>query len=451
MGWNAVLGGAVLFGLLDAAAAAHHADAATEPRSLDTGRFYLLIEAGNTFQAFDHFGGDVDIDTPDGIDFILGGGAGYNLTDHWGVEIQAHGIEPDLRSASRGKVKELSNITLMPAVRFRIPFLDGRLVTYGTAGFGWSMSDLNDTGKPKTKLEMDEQGIAGSLGAGVEYFVAEDIAFGIGARYFVHPDADTTTIFYDSANREVSHDDSSVNLSNVALLASMRFFLGQTAAPGRERRLFFADRGPFDTDDTRFYLYGIAGHTFVLDRDFGGPIELEAPGDFNATLGGGLGVNLDGHWGFEIQMLNTEPNLDAGLQGGKFAEISTFTVMPSLRYRFPLWAGRLVPFALAGLGAAFYDINDARELADNFIGTGFQAGKTPIADIDGSSIAGMIGIGIEYFLNRHLSVGFSVPYYFYPDVDTFVQARFPRPQPPVHGSANFSGPAALLRLSAYLP
>jgi opacity protein-like surface antigen len=427
--------------------------AAENSRFDDTRRFYLYVDSGHAFQLYDDFGGDARLDSTT-ANYVLGGGGGYNFTRHWGLEIQGHGTEPDVRSQSRGKIEELSNITIIPAVRFRYPLLENRLMPYLTAGVGWSMSDINDTGDLKVKVDMDEQGLAGTVGAGIEYFVAPNVAFGLSAQAFIYGEADTEIVVRDQANRIVSRSEGAVDLTSVALLAHVRMFFGEqySAEEGNWRdfkRLFFARHGPFDTDDLRFYLYSLTGHTFIMDKDYGNGIRMEAPGDFNATLGGGIGVNLSRHWGFEIDMLNSEPELDAGAIG-KFVELSNFTVMPAVRYRYGLCDRRLVLSAKAGVGAAFYNLNDARETADVFQVN--RAVQTPIVEMDDTSVAGMLSVGFEYFLNHNISVGVSIPYFIYPDVDTVTQRREQNPPPPpVRSSMNQSGVGVLLMIRAYVP
>ena len=59
-----------------------------------------------------------------------------------------------------------------------------------------------------------------------------------------------------------------------------------------------------------------------------------------------------------------------------------------------------------------------------------------------------VGLGLEYFLNRHFSVGAYVPFHFYPDTDVkLVQPNGAT----THGTANFSGVIPMLQLKAYLP
>jgi hypothetical protein len=78
---------------------------------------------------------------------------------------------------------------------------------------------------------------------------------------------------------------------------------------------------------------------------------------------------------------------------------------------------------------------------------------------DDASIAGTVGIGVEYFLNHHLSVGIAVPAYLYPDWDTEVRFGSSRTGPggPVagrgvaSGHVNVTGIAGLFQIKAYIP
>jgi opacity protein-like surface antigen len=439
--------------LLAVGGGAAHGDAAPSG-ALDTGRFYLLVDAGHAVQLHDRFAADVTLDAPGPFHLTLGGAAGYNLTDRLGVELQAHGTEPTLVSPTLGTVKELSNITVVPALRARWHVLGERLVPWASVGVGWSYSDVNDQGNDRVKVEMDEQGVVTGVGAGVEYFVADDVALGLGARAWIYPEADATLVVRDDANRIVRREDETIDLTAVAVLAQIRLFPGQSArgpdGQPRRRRLLVADRGPFDTGARRVYLYALGGHHVVLDDRVGGGVRLEAPGNFNATLGGGVGVNLDRWWGVELQLAQSEPNVRSGAEG-KFAEVGILTVLPGVRYRRPIWGDRFVPFAIAGLGAAFTDVNDRRDRTDRSFDR--TIAPAPRVRVDQASIAAGVAVGAEYWLNAHLTIGASLPFYFYPDWDTFVQRRAAdgRLLAPHRQTTNYSGLVPMVRVAAYLP
>jgi opacity protein-like surface antigen len=437
--------------LVAPAMAADEPAASTDAPIRDTGRWYFYISTGHRFLVDDEFVSDAEFTQPNGFDFFLGGGAGYNFSEHWGLELQAHGTETDVRSDSLGKLEEYSNITMVPALRFRWPLgPDRRLVPYLTAGVGISLDDNNDQHKPKVKVSTDETGIVGSLAAGLDYFVNPNVAIGFALHSDIHPDQDGRIVVRDDTNRIVSDTTGSFNQSSISLLAHVRLFPGQPGTPGVPGlpRLLFADHGPFDTDERRFYLYALGGHTAMFDGDFGEDVSFADPGDFNATLGVGAGVNLDRHWGLELQFFDVAPNINAD-PFGKFSEVDNLTFLVLGRFRWPFLGGRLVTYATAGIGGATFDLNDSRSFVDIPLEQGNAAvtGRPPKLTLEATSVAGEIGVGAEYFLNHYVSFGIALPVYLYSDLSTTVQRRN---GPVVHGNANFSGIAPQIQVKAYL-
>ena len=448
------IAGAVVLGMALLGSPVGAADEAATPKASDpirdTDRFYFFIQGGHRFLFENDLVGDAEFEQPNFFDFALGGGAGYNISDHWGVEFQAHGTEIDVRSDSLGKLEEYSNITMALAGRFRWPLgPDRRMVPYLTAGVGYSMNDDNDQHNPKVKVNADDSTFAGTVGAGLEYFLNPNVAIGFSMLSYIYPDQDAQIIVRDQANRIVSDTRGDFNQSSIMMLGHVRLYPGQPGEPGNPglRRLLFADHGPFDTDERRFYLYALGGHTALFDRDFGGRVELADPGDFNATLGAGAGVNLDGHWGVEIQFFDVAPNINAD-PFGKFSEVDNLTFLLLGRYRWPFLRGRLVAFATAGIGAGTFDLNDSRTFVDVPLQNGGAVvGQPPKLTIDSTSVAGQLGVGVEYFLNHHISVGVSLPVYLYPDLDTTVTSPGGNV---TRGHANFSGIAPQFQIKAYL-
>jgi|GEM_PF-4829172 len=451
-GWRIVAATAVLSTVLQGALAAEYREgrSATGEEVHDARRFYFWFDTGHQALLDEHVVSDLHFDTPDGINVVLGGGGGYTLDRYWSVELQGHGTELDVRSSSLGKVREYSNITVLPSVRFRWPFAGTPWMPWIRAGLGFSLNDVNDTGNPRVKLDADETTIAGALALGLDYFVSPNVALGLALQSLIYPDQRATFIYRDAQNRIARRASEDFNLSSQGALAYIRLFPGQqaTAGDGSGRRLFLSEVGPFDTGDLRGYLYLFGGHTQLFHDEFGGPLGLEAPGDFNATLGGALGINLSTHWGAEIQLSNSDPNLD-GRPYGKMAEVSNFTVLPLLRFRWPLLGGRLVPFVRAGVGVAFFEINDKRSALDiDKTGTTARTVPTPQVSITDTSVAASIQPGLEFFLNHHLSVGLSFPFFVYPELDTTVKEPG---RPLVRGEADFSGVAGVLEIRAYVP
>jgi len=149
-------------------------------------------------------------------------------------------------------------------------------------------------------------------------------------------------------------------------------------------------------DDTgRFYLMFQSGAEFLLDNKFAGDTHFDShefPGtDVNITENVGLGYNFSKHWGVEIQGVGNEPDVRSDTFG-KLGEYSNITVFGSLRYRYPLGDGRFVPWGLGGIGWSLNDFNDATNPRIKVTG-------------DGSTIAGTLALGFDYFLNPDVAVG----------------------------------------------
>jgi opacity protein-like surface antigen len=449
--WTRVLW-MVSWAVMAAAALAWEARAGDTPaapasRFDDTDRLYLWFESGMNFTLDRHFAGDARVVPNSDVELSLGGGAGYNIDPHWGVELQVEGTDPWVRSETRGGIDRISVITFVPAVRYRWALGDGRLMPYLTGGVGFSSNDVHGFFKPYAQSDTASTTVVGSLSAGLDYFISENVAAGFEFRSLIHPDQDAEVTFQNPHTGHVTRYTDSLNLTSLSLLAHLRFFPGQQAsADGGDRTFFLADHGPYDTDELRGYVAGLFGYDYIFDRNVGGGVHVrDKGGDSNLTKGGAIGLNFDGHWGAEVQLLYTMLNLRENT-GPRFAKMNVFEVLPALRYRYPLLDGRLVPFLLGGVGVSYLDTNEQRPL------TVTEGGRPVIVfpnfDPGGPAIVGMIGAGIEYFLNHHLSIGLTVPLHLYSNVDTVLRQAGRKT---VTGAADLSGVDMFLQLKAYLP
>lgn len=120
-----------------------------------------------------------------------------------------------------------------------------------------------------------------------------------------------------------------------------------------------------DTDAVRGYLGIRIGGALLLDDDLNPHIEGSM---LQQLVGVGLGVNLGRHLSLELAGDGYELNLKLhGLpRGNTVAEYAIYTVVPQLRLRYPLREGRLTPYALAGVGVSFTEINDQKEPVFDF-------------------------------------------------------------------------------------
>ena len=413
----------------------------------DSRRLYFSVDTGfhHTFDR--QFAGDVNIEPSSGVDWDLGGSVGYNINRNWGVELQALGIDPDLNSSSHGTIREFSVFNIVPAARYRWHWMNDRLVPYVTGGVGLSFSDIHDQADRFATASTSSTTVVGSLSAGIDYFLSQNIAFGVENRWMIHPGQDATVTYTNPQTGAVTRFDNTLNLNSVSFLAHLKLFPGQApGADGSGRTFFLADHGPFDTDQRRVYLSGLFGYDFLWDRGGGAGVRFrDKGGDANLTKGGALGLNWNGHWATEVQLLVTPLNVRLE-SGPKFAKLNVLEVLPTVRYRWQFCQGRLVPFVTAGLGASYLTGNDARPLLETQNGQTVQV--VPHYEVDSPSLVGSVSAGVEYFLNHNLSVGLDVPFHFYPDQDSEIRRAG---HPTGTGTANFSGMLALLQLKAYLP
>lgn len=119
-----------------------------------------------------------------------------------------------------------------------------------------------------------------------------------------------------------------------------------------------------------------------------------------------FGANLDGHWGVELAL----DSFQLGLRNTRdqlVAEITSVSLVPQVRYRWPLWNDRLVPYAIAGVGTSFVQFNDRKS---HGFGIDIEAEDWKPAAIG--------GLGIEYFLDDEIAFGFEGKYMWIDPVET---------------------------------
>jgi hypothetical protein len=99
------------------------------------------------------------------------------------------------------------------------------------------------------------------------------------------------------------------------------------------------------------------------------------------------------YWGLEIALDGYEVIL-ATPAFGSLTEQAVAHVIPQLRVRYPLLNGRVVPYALGGVGLSYAEINDRKRPSSD-------------GDIQSSTygVAVAVGAGIEYFVASNVSLG----------------------------------------------
>ncbi len=127
-------------------------------------------------------------------------------------------------------------------------------------------------------------------------------------------------------------------------------------------------------------------------------------------FGFSLGANVNKYFGAELSFQEYEVFPDISPYG-TIGEYGVFTIIPQARLRYPLWNDRLVPYLFGGVGVGLTRFNDRKPR-----GFGLQ-----IQDGTKTTVAGTVGLGIEYFVADNIALGMEAGYLFAPDATLMVQ------------------------------
>jgi opacity protein-like surface antigen len=316
---------------------------------------------------------------------LFGASVGVNLNRYWGVELSAEGFERRLRLGGSA-LGEYAVVPLVPQVRLRYPFLDGRLTPYVVGGVGVALTEFNDRKEPGfgVSVDMPASTVVGAIGAGLEYFVADNVAAGVEVKYLIAGDQ---TVRINGVRR-------SEDLSSVYSAVGLRLFFPEQkpAAP-------VLARGGIPA---RAYLGLRLGSAILTDTDSMPGVELHpepaAVGPANYYIGGVVGLDVGRYLGLELMAGGYEVRVHAPGRGS-VGEEALYAIVPQLRARYPVLDGRLVPYAVGGVGAGYAEFNDRKPS-----GAGF--------DIDSTSwgVAVTAGAGVEYLVASNIAAGLEARY-----------------------------------------
>lgn len=142
------------------------------------------------------------------------------------------------------------------------------------------------------------------------------------------------------------------------------------------------------------------------------------------------GANFNRYWGAELAADFYELRPDLGTLG-IIGEQSVATLVPQVRFRYPLLGDRLVPYVIAGAGPAFLQLNDHKA----------SVWKLDV-DADSVRLGVVAGGGLEYFIADNVTVGFEAKYMWLGDRDVTVSGQ--------QYSPNFSSTLLTFGLRVYL-
>jgi opacity protein-like surface antigen len=343
--------------------------AAARAEDSDLLRYYLAIRFGEI--------------TPGLIKAHDSAGAtlGLNLNRYLGFEFALDSYEVKV-----GEVSEMSVLGLTPTVRLRYPLFGDRLTPYMVGGAGIAVTQANDAREP-VDWRGGKNGVlpSGTLGGGVEYFLADNLAFGIEGKYLFSGDVDYTS----------EGVDDSINVGSALVTLGLRMFYPELRPEENLQKARDAT--------ARFYLALRTGGALLVDLEPFAGIQASAEqsifgSNFTQQFGVSAGANIGRYASLEIALDNYELRLN--LDGvGPIGEYAVFPILVQPRFRYPLLDGRLEPYVLAGIGAEYAQINDRTMIGDDLV--------LHARDL---VLIGGFGAGLEYNLLSNVAIGGQAKY-----------------------------------------
>src|SRR5262249_29090853 len=306
---------------------------------------------------------------------------GANLNRYLGIELSL-----DTYDVKVEDVSELEVLGFIPQVRLRYPLLGDRLVPYAIGGAGLAVTQANDA-RAKVFWQGGKTGVhaAGTLGGGIEYYIADNVAIGLEGKYLFSGDVAYTTTAHNN----------DINVSAALLSVGVRVLYPElhpeeNAAAAREQT-------------ARFDLHFLTGAALLINLEpFTGihatPEQPMLDSNFTPLFGFGMGADIGRYFGVELGVANYELKLRADDFGG-IGEAAVFPVTVQPRVRYPLLDGRLEPFVAGGIGGEYAEINDRN-----------AEGKSIMIKARDVTLIGTFGAGIDYFVMSNVSIGCAAQY-----------------------------------------
>lgn len=322
-----------------------------------------------------------DVDPLWEVDDLWSFGLGANFNKYLGAELSFDYFSRDW--GEPGALAEVSSFHLVPEVRLRYPVLKDRLVPYLIAGIGpsWMQDKDNKPWALNQKIVVEDFSYSAALGAGLEYFIADNVTFGIEGKY----------LWVGSVDGTVDGQTQVVDMSSPIFTFGLRVYFDEN----EPRRL--VSRESHST--SRFYFGVRLGGQTLTDSQWVPGVELRPEqaawgGTVSQTGGLLLGADFGRHLGAELAFDHVN-HLIQSSQLGAISEYGQGWVLGNLRLRYPM--GRWVPYATVGAGMCYTERKDQKLGA---IGQMINTG--------GFNPAVGVGAGLEYFIVRNFSVNADV-------------------------------------------
>lgn len=309
---------------------------------------------------------------------------GADLDRYLGFELSFDAYELFLPTSRNGPNAELGIEGLLPQVRLRYPLLGDRLVPYVLLGGGLAIAQINDAPVPTVWAgsgSLTSLRAMGAFGGGLEYFLSNDIAFGVEGKYYL-----TGQKTYDAAGNKQT-----VDMNAGVLTFGLRMFYPEIGV----------DEGALAARRSAYRSY--------VDVRFGGAVRMAGdvfPGihtepeqsmlgsNFAPYYAVGIGVTLGRYFDIELSGQNYELRLE--LPGGASTEYAVFPILVQPKLHLPLDDPRVDPYVLVGVGFDSTEVNDS------------EGGSHVTGNALG--VIGAFGGGVDYFVTSDVALGLEAKY-----------------------------------------
>ena len=332
-----------------------------------------------------------EFDTVWGVQDMWGFGVGADINRHVSLELAFDTYEKNFDPFGT-KIGEQSLLSLVPQVRFRLPLANDKVVPYVIAGAGIGWYDFNDPTKAGYGSDVDAQGtkLVISAGVGIDLFLNPNVAFNLEGKYMWLDDLDVT----------VDGQEGTYKLADFVGTFGFRADLDDDEA------LPLVDG--MDEPPVRIYFGAAFGGGVITDGNWVPGVKLVQESASIGTVGQSvelaLGANFGRHLSFELPVDYYESVIEldnvAGVSGG-VGEYATYALTPTLRFRWPIKSGRIVPYVMGGFGGTYSEVNDR-----------FENGSNITVDSKGFAPAYSVGGGVEYHFNPDVSLFGQVKYIY---------------------------------------
>lgn len=328
---------------------------------------------------------------------VISGTIGVNLNRHISTEVAIEFIETNLNSPHFNKIAELAVWNILLQARYRVQ-VGRRLEPYLLAGVGMSLTEVNDFaagGRAHPVLDRTDISFVGSVGAGLDYFFANNLAVGLESKFFYGARAD---MFFDGAERDL-------DLDGVITTVGLRMLLN-----AKDRETGGPLPAPRDSDRWRVYLALQAGYPYYMNTSITPALKHDAPAN-DVLFGFSAGLNMGRYFGLEIAGGGGETALISNTGAGTVSELAFWTVTGQARVRYPIMNDRLSPYLIAGGGLGWSQVND-RSVALSVFDIAGPTDSSPVVTA---------GVGLDYFIAHNIAINLEGKQTFFFDRDIRVQ------------------------------